>query len=321
MSLSRQVRVKSRQTEADGICSFQLVAEDGGALTPFEAGSHVDVEVQPGTIRQYSLYNDPADRSNYSIAVLKDNNGRGGSVAMHRDADAGSVFRISEPRNNFPLRGTSNCPLLIAGGIGVTPLLSMARHLSSCGAEFEMHYCTRTLSRTAFVEEIRNSPFSKSVNFHFDDGPEEQRFSAAKLFTSTRVTDDRDLYVCGPQPFIELIEAAAKDAGWQRGRVHREFFSLTRFESGAGGEFRIQLKSSGRIFTVPADKSAVDILRENHINIEVSCEQGICGTCVTRVIEGQLDHRDMYLSDDEKASGKIFTPCCSRGQGMLVLDL
>ena len=302
--------------EAEGIVALALGAPNGGDLPPFSAGSHIDVEVAPGMVRQYSLCNTPDSRDHYEIAALREPASRGGSIALHERFVEGDSIRVSEPRNHFILRPPSGECLLLAGGIGITPLLCMAERLSMIGAEFRLHYCTRNAARTAFRNRIAASRFADRTIFHFDDGEEAQRLDPDALFASAARASD--VYVCGPPGFIAWIEAAAAAAGIPPEHVHREYFATAVATAGPDKGFRLRLASSGLTIDVGADESAAAALARHGIEIPVSCEQGICGTCVTRVIEGEPDHRDMLMID----SNEEFTPCCSRAlTPMLVIDL
>ena len=314
------VRVARKTVEAEGICSFELVRTDGQPLPAFAAGSHVDVEIPGGTTRQYSLCNDPAETHRYQIAVLRDAGSRGGSVAMHDRVNEGDVLSISAPKNHFALAHEAGSHLLLAGGIGVTPLLCMAERLSRVGADFEMHYCTRSKSRTAFVDRIAASAFAARVAFHFDDGAAEQRFELDRVLS--RPEPGRHLYVCGPKGFMDAVLATARDKGWPEAQIHYEFFGAEVAARAGDGSFEIQLASSGRVIPVAAERTVVQALAEAGVSVATSCEQGVCGTCLTRVIEGVPDHRDMYLTPEEQAAGDQFLPCCSRSKSArLVLDL
>lgn len=313
------VKVVSRREEALGIVSFELASVDGGALPPFSAGAHIDVEIRPGLIRQYSLCNAPGETHRYLIAVLRDSKSRGGSSAMHDEILEGMTVRISAPRNHFALVPAKHY-LLLAGGIGVTPILCMAERLASTGAEFSMHYCTRSPERTAFAQRIAASTFASQVHFHFDTGTDVQKLNLELALRDAPA--DTHLYVCGPAGFIEAVAGAAKAAGWQAEQVHQEYFGAAPVDTSADGEFEVRIASSGDTCRVPADKTVAQALLQHGIEIPLSCEQGVCGTCITRVLEGVPDHRDMYFSDAEKARNDQFTPCCSRSRSrLLVLDL
>jgi vanillate O-demethylase ferredoxin subunit len=314
-----EVKVTKKTKEADDIVSFELVPVAGSALPAFTAGAHVDVHVGDGLIRQYSLYNNPEETHCYRIAVLRDPNSRGGSITMHERLQEGTVVHISEPRNHFPLKEEGRS-LLFAGGIGITPILCMAERLSRQGADFEMHYCGRSRERTAFVERIAASPFADRVHFHFDDGAAEQKLDLPAVLGKGDAA--KHLYVCGPAGFIDFVTNTAKQQAWAGDNVHLEHFGAAPQDTSGDTAFEVRIASSGQSFTVPADKSVLNVLEENGIDIPVSCEQGVCGTCITRVLEGVPDHRDLYFTDEEKEKNDQFTPCCSRAKStVLVLDL
>ncbi|PVZ42522.1 PDR/VanB family oxidoreductase [Pseudomonas sp. CC120222-01a] len=315
-----KVIVTRKQMEAEAIASFELAAVDGAHLPPFSAGSHVDVRLPGGITRQYSLCNSPDETHRYLIAVLRDPQSRGGSLAMHDAVSEGSELEIGEPRNLFPLAHEAKRTVLLAGGIGITPVLCMAERLAQIGAPFELHYCSRSIEKTAFVQRIRSSSFSQNAHFYFDAGPETERFRAEKVLSGYSSGDH--LYVCGPGGFMDFILASAKEHGWDETSLHREYFAAAPTAKEDDGSFEVQVSSTGMVLNVPADRSIVDVLSDAGIAVPVSCEQGICGTCVTRVIEGVPDHRDMFLTDAEHARNDQFTPCCSRAcTPRLVLDL
>lgn len=314
------VRVARKAVEAEGICSFELVSADGAPLPAFSAGSHIDMQLPGGLTRQYSLCNDPTETHRYLIAVLRDAASRGGSAAMHDAVNEGDSLTISTPKNHFALAHEAGSHLLLAGGIGITPLLCMAERLANVGAAFEMHYCTRSRPRTAFVERIARSAFAARVQFHHDDGAPEQRLDIAALLAER--PGGRHLYVCGPKGFMDAVLGAARAQGWPESQLHYEFFSADVAPVAGDASFEVQLASSGRIVVVPADRSVVQALAEAGVTVATSCEQGVCGTCLTRVIEGEPEHRDLYLTPEEQAAGDQFLPCCSRARSArLVLDL
>lgn len=253
-----EVTVTRKLQEAEGICSFELVRAAGGALPPFSAGSHIDVHLPDGLVRQYSLCNHPDERHRFQIAVLLDPASRGGSRSMHDAVQEGATLRISEPRNLFPLVHDSGRTLLFAGGIGITPILCMAERLASGGAAFELHYCSREQARTAFVERIRASAFHDKVVFHFDDQGEEQRLRAFELLQGYRSGDH--LYVCGPGGFMGHVLDEARRAGWPEAGLHREYFAAEPRAQVEAGAFEVQLARDGRCFQVPAERSVADVL-------------------------------------------------------------
>ncbi|MBT9476942.1 PDR/VanB family oxidoreductase [Polaromonas sp.] len=314
------VRVARKQQEAVDICTYELVAEDGGPLPAFSAGSHVDVHLPGGLTRQYSLCNDPTESHRYLIGVLRDPASRGGSAAMHDLVAEGQVLQISAPNNHFPIAHDASRHLLLAGGIGVTPILCMAERLANTGADFEMHYCTRSPERTAFHQRIAGAAFAPKVHFHFDDGAPEQKLDLASQLSAP--ASGVHLYVCGPKGFMDAVLNTAREKGWPEAQLHYEFFAGTVTKSDSDASFEVQVASSGKIVVVPKDKTVVQALADAGVDVQVSCEQGVCGTCLTRVIEGIPDHKDMYLTPEEQAANDQFLPCCSRSKTpRLVLDL
>ncbi|WP_172143709.1 PDR/VanB family oxidoreductase [Pseudomonas tumuqii] len=315
-----EVIVVARTNQAQDICSFELARIDGAPLPAFAAGAHIDVHLPGGLIRQYSLCNPPWENQSYLIGVLKDPASRGGSRAMHEQMQVGQRLLISEPRNLFPLSEYAQRSLLFAGGIGITPILCMAERLHRLGADFELHYCARSSERAAFVGRLQASPFAERVHLHFDDGPAAQRLDAATLLAEPAA--DTHLYVCGPGGFMEHVLGTAKAQGWDDQRAHREYFAAAPINHTNDGSFAVQLNSSGQIIQIRADQSVAEALEACGIDIPLSCEQGICGTCLTRVLAGEPEHRDLFLTEAEQALNDQFTPCCSRAKSpLLVLDL
>ncbi|MFC5461074.1 PDR/VanB family oxidoreductase [Massilia niabensis] len=313
------VKVEKKTREAEDIVSLELASVDGKPLPPFSAGSHIDVHVGQGLVRQYSLCNDPIESHRYQIAILRDPHSRGGSAAVHEKISMGDVIQISEPRNHFPLANAEHY-LLLAGGIGVTPILCMAERLATIGVPFDMHYCSRSPERTAFLERIRTSAFTDRVHFHFDTGDTAQKLDLDKVLAAAG--NSTHLYVCGPAGFIEFVTDTARNQGWDADRVHLEYFGAAPQDTAGDIAFEVKIASSGMTYTIPTGKSVCTALLEHGIDIPVSCEQGVCGTCITRVLDGTIDHRDVYFTDEEKAANDQFTPCCSRAKSsLLVLDL
>jgi vanillate O-demethylase ferredoxin subunit len=312
-----QVKVLRKKQEADGIASFELGRTDGGALPAFSAGSHIDVSVPGGLTRQYSLSNPTGMQNTYRIAVLRDAKSRGGSVGMHDAVKEGDVLTISEPRNHFPLVHAVKT-ILFAGGIGITPLLCMAHRLAHVGADFELHYSARSKAKTAFVDEIAASSFASRVHFHFDDAGDTLQLGGLLA----AVDNQTHIYVCGPAGFIQFVTDWAKGCGWPSGQIHVEFFAAPDQDKSGDKPFDVKIASTGQVIPIAADQTVVNALAAAGVEILTSCEQGVCGTCITRVLEGECDHRDMYFTDDEKAKNDQFTPCCSRAKSpLLVLDL
>lgn len=315
-----QVTVARRRVEADGIISLELTPANGGELPPFEAGAHIDVQVPGGIVRQYSLCNVPGERSRYVLGVLREAASRGGSQALHERVAEGDALSISAPRNHFPMAPAAEYSLLLAGGIGITPILAMAEELSATGREFELHYCTRSAERTAFLARLRSASYVARVHFHYDDGPDEQKLMLAHLFATHSLS--AHLYVCGPRGFMDWVISEARAQGWAEERIHREYFSNDVAPHPEDGSFEVVLAKSGRSVRVGAEQTVIAALAAAGVEVPISCEQGVCGTCLTRVLEGVPDHRDLYLTPEEQARNDQFTPCCSRSKSArLVLDL
>jgi len=314
------VVVVRRRDEALDIASFDFRSEDGSPLPVFDAGSHVDVHLPNGLVRQYSLCNDPSETHRYTIAVLRDEAGRGGSKAVHDLFREGERLQISAPRNHFALAPDAAHHLLLAGGIGVTPILCMAEQLASAGESFDMHYCTRSKQRTAFIERIAQAGFAKSVQFHHDDHPGGSTFDIVQVLN--RVPAGTHLYVCGPRGFMDFVLDTARASGWPQERLHYEFFGAPANQPATGGSFQVRIASSGATIDVPPECTVVQALAANGVEVITSCEQGVCGTCLTRVISGEPEHFDSYLTDEERTANDQFLPCCSRAKSpLLVLDL
>ncbi|MBR0857860.1 PDR/VanB family oxidoreductase [Bradyrhizobium liaoningense] len=308
---------KIRQVATD-IVSIELEAASSNALPSFSAGSHVDVHVSERIVRQYSLCNDPASSRHYRLAVLNEINSRGGSRTVHETFREGMVVRIGRPRNNFELVEDGGHAILLAGGIGITPLLSMAYRLQAIGAEFEFHLCVRSLDRAPFLDEIASAPFGSRFRLHVDDGPTEQRFQPDRDLCE--VGPRTSVYICGPKGFMDFAVSAARKAGCLEDRLHTENFSGGDLKG--GNSFTVIASRSGRRLVVPSEKSIAAVLEENGISVDLSCEQGICGTCLTRVLKGQPEHRDSFQTAAEKQRNDRVAICCSRSTSEeLVLDI
>lgn len=304
------VRVTARRLQAQDIVSLDLAPLADTPLPPFSAGSHIDVHLPGGLVRQYSLCNPPGDGGFYRIAVLRDAASRGGSQAVHDQLYEGSTLAISPPRNHFPLAESAPFHLLLAGGIGITPLWAMAQALSQDGQPFRLHVCTRSRARTPFANELATTPYATQVRHHFDDGPDSQRLDIAA--TLQQAPAGTHVYVCGPQGFIEAVLTAGREAGWPEERLHREYFGAAPVLAASNAAFELELSSNGQVIPVRPDQTALAALLAAGVDVPMSCEQGVCGTCLTGVQSGMPDHRDQYLTDDERAANDQFLPCCSR---------
>ncbi|PUA17338.1 PDR/VanB family oxidoreductase [Glaciimonas sp. PCH181] len=327
--LVRQIRF-----EAVGINSFELVHPTGEALPAVTAGAHIDMHLAGGVIRQYSLCNNPGERHRYVIAVLREEVGRGGSRLMHESLRVQDVVSVSQPRNNFSLISDAKKHILLAGGIGVTPLKAMAHYLESTGEDYELHYCAKGQEHAAFREEFAAQVEKGRVIFHFDGGNPRDGLDIVALLAAH--VEGTHVYYCGPGGFMAACAKAAQH--WPRGTVHFEHFkapdpvksevvsvdaisdATSDAASEVAGGFSVQIASTGALIAIPDDKSIVEALADSGVVIETSCQSGLCGTCKLRYLSGEVDHRDFILSDDEHL--EYLTACVSRPKSkLLVLDL
>jgi phthalate 4,5-dioxygenase reductase subunit len=306
-----EMKVAERHSLTPEIMEFTLEPATGSALPAFTPGAHITVETPDGAMRRYSLLNDGTDPSAYVIAVKRERNSRGGSASMHEQAQEGTALFIEAPENDFELVDSAKY-ILIAGGIGVTPILSMARHLSREGKPFTIVYCTRTAADTAYLDEI--SAF-KGATVHHDEGDIDQAYDFWDLLEKPGT---EHVYCCGPFGLMEEIKALT--GHWPDGRVHFEEFSPVSVVRDDDVAFNVTLKSKGQTIEVPADRSILEALRDAGVQTVSSCESGTCGTCKCALIEGEADHRDLVLMDEEKADHIMI--CVSRAKtGDLTIDL
>jgi vanillate monooxygenase ferredoxin subunit len=316
------VHVTSASTAAQGIRLLKLAALDGSPLPRYEPGSHIDLHLAPGVIRQYSLCGPHGDTSSYAVAVKLEPESRGGSRLVHDMLDVGSQLQISAPRNNFPMASDARHSVLVAGGIGITPLISMARALQAEGHSFELLYFCRNSAHAAFRDELESEPFAASSHFFFGLDRDTVGHTLNRVLAAR--PNGAHLYLCGPRPFMDSVQEIARQTGWPEEAVHLEYFAAGEraADASANARFRVKLARSGVTIDVPADKTIVDSLREQGIEIETSCEQGVCGTCLAVVLEGTPEHHDSFLSATEKDRGDCMAVCISRSQSpLLVLDL
>lgn len=310
------VRVTRIRRTARDVTSFELAPANGGRVPAFTPGAHIDVHIA-GLTRQYSLCNGPEDTSAFLIAVKNEAASRGGSRAMHERVKEGDLLQVSGPRNAFPLNPAAAQHILLAGGIGITPLLGMARHLATARAGFRLHYFARSAQHAAFHEILSEDPFRRAVSFHFGLEADEVRACLSDLLG--RRPEGADLYICGPTPFMDQAKEAA--AAWPREAIHLEHFTASPMAENAQ-PFEVKLARRGGTYVVPRDKTIVEALAEHGIEVDVSCEQGVCGTCLTGVLEGTPDHKDVFLTEDERRAGDKMALCVSRARSRgLVLDL
>lgn len=307
--------VTRRDDQTDEIAVFELAAVDGSSLPAFEAGAHIDVVVGPELIRQYSLSNAPGETV-YRLGILNDPDSRGGSRQIHSDLKAGADLQISVPRNHFPLDMSAGHSLLIGGGIGITPMIAMAYALKAAGKSFELHYCSRSESKAAFLEELR-SAFGDCLVLHFDDAGDDNRIDPKALAAAR---PDTHLYVCGPSGFMDWVIEQGKAAGLPEKQVHFEYFNAEVDISGEA--FEVYAEASDVTVQVGPNESIASALKAAGVKVQMSCEEGVCGTCICDVSEGTPDHRDHFLTDEEKEDNDQIALCCSRAKSArLVVDI
>ncbi|MDI4665290.1 PDR/VanB family oxidoreductase [Xanthobacter autotrophicus] len=311
------VVVARKTIEAENMVSFELVPADGGELPAFTAGSHVDVTLPTGLVRQYSLCNSASERHRYVIGVWKDANSRGGSKTLFQSVNEGDRLQVGEPRNRFAVPRDTKRALLFARGIGATPVLSIADHLKAKNIPFEFHYLFAGGSPGSFRTTIEASAFAENTTFYFEAA--EPRLNPATLLADR--PDDTQLFLCGVDWWLDPIVANAQQKGFGVNRIHIERFTAKAAPPLLDKVFDVKIASSGKVIKIPGDRSVTTALEEAGVKVPTSCEQGACGTCKVKVLEGEIDHRDKRLKPEEKAQG-YFLACVSRAKGdLLVLDL
>ncbi|WP_409330870.1 PDR/VanB family oxidoreductase [Trujillonella humicola] len=309
-----RLTISRREEVADGVVALELHRSDGALLPEWAPGAHVDLTVAPGVVRQYSLCGDPAAREVWRIAVLREPAGRGGSARVHERLHAGDVVDVRGPRNHFALEPAQRY-VFVAGGIGITPILPMVGIAAATGVQWELHYGGRTAATMAFREEL--AAFGARVRLYPEDEfglmPLEDVLGAAGEGTA--------VYCCGPEPLLRAVEVVC--AGRPAGTLHVERFAPK--EQGApllSAAFEVELAASGLTLTVPPDRSILEVVEEAGVEVLSSCREGTCGTCETDVIEGDVDHRDSLLDEEERAADATMFICVSRAAcSRLVLDL
>lgn len=311
--------VASAEPVARDIQRFELVHPAGEELPPFTAGAHIRIKTPMGVTRQYSLSNDPDERHRYVIAVKRERDGRGGSVSLVDTVKTGQTVEVGLPENLFELDPKARSFVLVAGGIGITPMMAMARHLSAQGDRpFKLYYLSRDPEGTAFLEDLRSSEFSPSVVVHHDYGDLGKAFDLWPVLEKAGAVSGRHIYCCGPKPLMDAIKDMT--GHWPSSTVHFESFGGDTKPHADDKPFEVELKSSGEKFVVPVGKSILDTLRAGGIHVPSSCESGTCGSCKTRLLQGDADHRDLVLLDEEKADHIMV--CVSRAKSAtLLLDL
>ena len=311
-----KARIVGKEAVADDIVMFDLRPLDENMLEPYTPGAHLAVKVPNGETRKYSLCNGPDEAEGYVIAVKKEHGGRGGSVSLIDQTNVGDEILISAPRNDFSLKDGPSSYIFIAGGIGITPIRSMIRHLMATrGKPFKLYYFTRTPAMMAFREEFSGPEFRGKVVIHHDNGDPDKAFDLWPVLEDPK---GAHLYCCGPRGLMEAVRDMT--GHWSSAAVHFEDFGAAKAKPEDNAPFTVELAKSGEIFEIPVDKSILEVLREAGKTLPSSCESGTCGTCKTRLVSGEPDHRDLALSEQEKARNIMI--CVSRAKsGALVLDL
>jgi len=314
------VKVVSVKEAAKGIKTFVFEpASPGEHLPEFTAGSHINITLPSGMVRPYSLVNPPYEQNKYQIAVKLEVNGRGGSKEMHEVISAGDELEISAPKNNFLLYENAKKYILISGGIGITPMLSMAHRLTEVDKHFELHIRAKAEEEIPFQYELENWTFAPNVEIHLDKNGKSS-MNLSKVLSG--LNEDTLLYLCGSPGFNKWIKSTALNNGWMKEQIKEEIFSMDATGLSEPKEFELVLGKSGKSIIVEKDATIIDALHHNNIKVEYSCLQGTCGTCITPVLEGSIDHRDAVMSEEEKMEQNKICLCVSRAkEDRLVIDL
>ncbi|MGQ7844684.1 reductive dehalogenase [Granulosicoccus sp. 3-233] len=313
-----QVEITLAEKMADGISKYEFKSVNGDELPQWQAGAHLDLVVAPEYLRQYSMSGNPADRKSYQIGVLREESGRGGSALLHRIFTPGRKLFVSQPINHFPLSPDASMSFLMGGGIGITPMIAMAHELHAQGREFILHYSGRSRSSMAYLDDLSRFAWNDKVCLHISD--EGSRLDLDQALSG--YTNGWHIYTCGAGRYMDSVMLAAEKAGFPEEARHLEYFSVPEQPEYVNHEFTLKLSRSGQQFTVPADKSAADVLNDNGFAIDVKCSDGICGVCKCKLSSGEVEHRDFVLSAKQRQSSMIL--CQSRAMkknGLVEIDL
>jgi vanillate monooxygenase ferredoxin subunit len=315
----REVVVAKKTIEAHNMASFELVPSDGLELAPFSPGSHIDVSIPGGFTRQYSLVNPSSERHRYLIGIWRDANSRGGSKSLYDTVQEGDKLQVSSPRNRFRVPSKTRRAVLLARGIGATAILSIADYLKSKRIPFEFHYVFAGMSPGSFQALIDASPYAENTKYYSELSADNRPLLPAEILTNQ--PQDTHLFICGADWWQDpIIKLAKETCGFTPERIHSERFTAKVGAAQLDKVFNVTIKSTGRVLTIPGDQDTATFLNDNGVLVPTSCEQGMCGSCKTKVLEGEPDHRDQGLSEADRAQG-YFLPCISRGKSDLVLDL
>lgn len=314
------LRVKLSKVEVmnEKVTKYEFISMDGNPLPPFDAGAHLDVVVAPEYLRQYSLSGDPADRSKYQIGVLREDDGRGGSRLLHQIFTEGRAVFVSRPINHFPLDESATKTVLMGGGIGITPLITMAHRLFAIGADFVLHYSCSSRASAGFLDDLAAFPWSDKVKLHFTD--EGTRADLNAILADYQ--PGYHLYTCGADRYMKSVLDCAEGQGWSDDSLHSEYFAVPETPEYSNHPFTIRLAKSNREVKVSAEQNAADALIEAGVHVDLKCSDGICGVCKCAVLEGDVEHRDFVLSKAQREETMIL--CQSRAasaDGNIVIDL
>ena len=302
------LRVMRNDKIADGIHLLEFRDAGGNELPQFSAGAHIAIRVPNGSLRKYSLCNDPAERDRYTIAVKREANGRGGSSNLIDNVKAGDELMVTAPVNDFELPPRAQDFLFVAGGIGITPIMAMIRQVQAEKKRFRLFYCTRSPETTAFLGELSAATFKDNVIIHFDHGDPARSLDLRPVLAERK--NREHLYCCGPRPLMEAVRNMTDH--WSSTAVHFEAFSDAETHKPTDKPFKVKLARSGAVVEVPVTKTILEVLREHGLDVPSSCETGTCGTCRTKLLAGEADHRDLVLAEHERADNIMI--CVSRAR-------
>ena len=309
LPMTMPLRVTRNDRIADGIHLLEFRDPNEKPLPEFSAGAHIAVRVPNGLVRKYSLCNDPAERDRYQIAVKRESNGRGGSCNLIDNVKAGDELTVTAPVNDFGLPPRAQHFLFIAGGIGVTPIMAMIRQVVAEGKRFRLFYCSRSPETTAFRDELSRPQFKNMVTIHYDEGDASRSLDLRPILAERK--NREHLYCCGPRPLMEAVRAMTDH--WSSTAVHFEAFSEAETHKADDKPFKVRLARSGTVLDVPTSKTILEALREHGLEVPSSCETGTCGTCRTKLLAGEVDHRDLVLAEHERKNAIMI--CVSRARG------
>ena len=302
------LRVMRNDKIADGIHILEFRDAGGQPLPEFSAGAHIAIQAPNGLLRKYSLCNDPAERDRYLVAIKREANGRGGSCNLIDNTKAGDELMVAPPVNDFGLPPRAQDFLFIAGGIGITPIMAMIREVLRQGKRFRLFYCSRSPETTAFLDKLSAPEFKDQVTIHYDQGDPARSLDLKPVLAERK--NREHLYCCGPRPLMEAVRAMTDH--WSSTAVHFEAFSEAETHKPTDKPFKLRLARSGEVLDVPTTKTIIEVLRDRGLEVPSSCETGTCGTCRTKLVAGEADHRDLVLAEHERADTIMI--CVSRAK-------